>query len=111
VVFNILYYHDLILQKIDTAKMHAKLFASLKPGGTCVIVNHKAQDGSGTQDIQAQHRMDVQIIRDQLHAAGFKLAEESNILAHPEDDRTWMVFTSGKRGTTDRALFIFRKPE
>ena len=111
VVFNILYYHDLILQKIDTAKMNAKLFASLKPGGAYVIVDHKAEDGSGTRDIQKLHRMDVQIIRDELPAAGFKLAEESDILAHPEDDRTWMVFTPGKRGTTDRALFIFRKPK
>ena len=111
VVFNILYYHDLILQKIDTAKMNAKLFASLKPGGAYVIVDHKAEDGSGTRDIQALHRMDVQIIRDELPSAGFVLARESDILAHPEDDRKQMVFTPGLRGITDRALFIFRKPE
>jgi len=111
VVFNILYYHDLILQKIDTAKMNAKLLASLKPGGAYVIVDHKAEDGSGTRDIQALHRMDVQIIRDELPAAGFVLAAESDILAHPEDDRKQMVFTPGLRGITDRALFIFRKPK
>lgn len=111
VVFNILYYHDLILQKIDTAKMNAKLLASLKPGSAYVIVDHKAEDGSGTRDIQALHRMDVQIINDQLLAAGFDLAEKSDILSHPEDDRTKMVFTPGLRGITDRALFIFRKPK
>ena len=110
-VFNILYYHDLILQKIDTAKMNAKLLASLKPGGSYVIVDHKAEEGSGTRDVGTLHRMDVQIIRDELPAAGFELAEESDILAHPEDDRTGMVFTQGLRGITDRALFIFRKPE
>jgi len=111
VVFNILYYHDLILQKIDTAKMNAKLLASLKPGSVYVVVDHKAEDGSGTRDVEKLHRIDVKIVEDQLLAAGFKLAEESNILAHPEDDRTKMVFTPGLRGITDRALFIFRKPK
>lgn len=111
VVFNILYYHDLILQNIDTAKMNAKLLASLKPGSAYVVVDHKAEDGSGTRDTQKLHRIDVQIIRDQVTTAGFELAEESNILAHPEDDRTKMVFTPGLRGITDRTVFIFRKPE
>lgn len=110
VVFNILYYHDLILQKIDTEKMNAKLLASLKPGGAYVIVDHKAEEGSGTRDVQSLHRIDVQVIKEQVLAAGFELAGESDILSHPEDDRTWMVFTPGKRGTTDRALYIFRKP-
>jgi predicted methyltransferase len=32
-VFNVLYYHDLQPQGIDTAAMNAKLFAALKPGG------------------------------------------------------------------------------
>ena len=111
VVFNILYYHDLILQNIDTARMNGKLLASLKPGGAYVIIDHKAEDDSGTRDTQKLHRIDVQVIKDQVTAAGFKLAAESNILAHPEDDRTRMVFTPGLRGITDRALFIFRKPK
>jgi predicted methyltransferase len=109
VVFNMLYYHDLILQKIDTAKMNTKLLASLKPGSAYVVEEHKAEVGSGTRDVEKLHRIDVQVVKDELLAAGFELAQESDILAHPEDDRTWMVFTQGQRGTTDRALFIFRK--
>ena len=111
VVFNMLYYHDLILQKIDTAKMNAKLLASLKPGSAYVVEEHKAEDGSGARDVEKLHRIDVQIVKDELLAAGFKLEVDSPILAHPDDDRTWMVFTQGQRGTTDRALFIFRKPK
>ena len=41
---------------------------------------------------------------------GFQLAQESDLLANPADDRTKMVFTPGTRGTTDQAFFIFRKP-
>jgi len=91
--------------------MNAKLLASLKPGGTYIVEEHKAADGSGTRDVQSLHRIDVQVVKDQLLAAGFELAQESDILANPDDDRSWMVFTQGKRGTTDRALYIFRKPE
>ena len=109
-VFCILYYHDLLLNNIDTAKLNAKFLAALKPGGSYVIVDHKAKDGSGTTFTKKLHRIDVQIIKDQVTAAGFKLAEESNILAHPEDDRTKMIFAPDIRGITDRALFIFRKP-
>ena len=111
VVFNMLYYHDLILQKIDTAKMNAKMLAALKPGSAYVVEEHKAEDGSGARDVEKLHRIDVQIVKDELLAAGFELAEDSAILAYPEDDRTKMVFTPGTRGATDRALFIFRKPK
>lgn len=111
VVFNMLYYHDLVLQKIDRPKMNAKLLAALKPGGTYVIEDNKAEDGSGERDVQSLHRMDTEIIRQELLSAGFELAEDSDMFANPEDDRTWMVFTQGKRGTQDRALFVFRKPE
>jgi predicted methyltransferase len=33
------------------------------------------------------------------------------LLANPDDDRTKMVFAPGTRGTTDQALFVFRKPD
>lgn len=111
VVFNMMYYHDLILQKIDTAKMNGKLLASLKPGGTYVVEDNKAEDGSGTRDVQSLHRVDAEVIKEQMLAAGYELAEDSDIFANPDDDRTWMVFTPGKRGTQDRALYIFRKPK
>ena len=111
VVFNVLYYHDLVLQKIDRPKMNAKLLAALNPGGKYVVIDNKAEDGSGTRDVESLHRMDVSIIKEELLAAGFELVEESDILANPEDDHSWMVFTPGKRGTVDRALFVFRKPE
>lgn len=111
VAFNMLYYHDLPLQKIDTAKMNGKLLAALKPGSAYVIEDHKAEAGSGMRDTEKLHRIDVQIIKQELLAAGFELAVESDILAHADDDRTKMVFTPGTRGGTDRALFVFRKPK
>lgn len=109
-VLNILYYHDLQPNDIDTAAMNAKLFEALEPGGVYLIVDHKAEDGSGWRDAATIHRMGIETIREEVTAAGFELARESDILAHPEDDRTRMVFEPGIRGGTDRAVLVFRKP-
>ncbi|MEO8308740.1 MAG: methyltransferase [Pseudomonadota bacterium] len=110
IVFNVLYYHDLSINKIDTAVLNAKIFKSLKPGGIFFIVDHNAEAGSGMRDTPKLHRIDPAVIKQEVTAAGFELLEESKLLASPEDDHTWMVFAPGKRGTTDQTIFKFRKP-
>jgi predicted methyltransferase len=109
-VWNVLYYHDLQPQGIDTAAFNRKIFAALKPGGIYLVIDHKAEDGSGWRDAETIHRMGVDTIKQEVLAAGFELARESDLLANPADDRTKMVFAPGTRGTTDQAFFIFRKP-
>jgi predicted methyltransferase len=109
-VWNVLYYHDLQPQNVDTAAFNRKILAALKPGGVYVVIDHKAEDGSGWRDAGTIHRMGVETIKQEVLAAGFELALESDLLANPSDDRTKMVFTPGTRGTTDQAFFIFRKP-
>ena len=54
--------------------------------------------------------MGAETIIEEVTAAGFELVENSDLLAHPEDDRTQMVFAPGTRGGTDRAVLLFRKP-
>jgi predicted methyltransferase len=110
VVFNVLYYHDLPLNKIDTAALNAKIFKALKPGGVFFIVDHNAAPGSGTRDVEKLHRIDPEVIRKEVKAAGFELVEDSKLLASPTDDHSWMVFSPGKRGTTDQSVLKFRKP-
>ena len=110
VVFNVLYYHDLPLNKIDTAALNAKILAALKPGGTFLVIDHNAVPGSGTRDTEKLHRIDPEVIRKEVTAAGFELVEDSKLLAHAADDHTWMVFAPGKRGTTDQTVLKFRKP-
>jgi predicted methyltransferase len=112
VAFNVLYYHDLGLQEgLDRAAMNRKIFAALKPGGAYLIVDHKAEDGSGWRDTESLHRMGAEVIVEELTAAGFDLAVNSDLLANPDDPRTAMVFAPGTRGATDRALLVFRKPD
>jgi predicted methyltransferase len=111
IVFNVLYYHDLPLNDIDTASLNKRIFTALKPGGIFFIVDHNAAPGSGTRDTKALHRIDPAVIRQEVTAAGFELVEESKLLAHAGDDHTKMVFTAGTRGLTDQTIFKFRKPK
>jgi predicted methyltransferase len=109
-VWNVLYYHDLKPNDVDTAAFNRKIFNALKPGGIYLVIDHKAEDGSGWRDAGTIHRMGVDTIKQEVLAAGFELALESDLLANPADDRSKMVFAPGTRGTTDQAFFIFRKP-
>jgi len=114
VAMMVLFYHDLLRESaeesVDTADMNARVFAALKPGGTYLIVDHKAEAGSGWRDVGTLHRIDAQAIIDEVTAAGFELAVNSDLLANPADDRTSSVFDAGMRGSTDRAVLVFRKP-
>ncbi len=111
IVFNVLYYHDLPLNNIDTASLNKRIFEALKPGGVFFIVDHNAAPGSGTRDTKALHRIDPEVIKKEVTAAGFELVEESKLLAHADDDHTKMVFTPGVRRLTDQSVFKFRKPK
>ena len=111
VVFNVLYYHDLPLNNIDNTVLNEKIFGALKPGGVFLIVDHNAQPCSGTWDTEKLHRIDPEVIKAEVLAAGFELAQESQLLAVADDDHTKMVFSPGTRGATDRSLLKFVKPK
>lgn len=111
IVFNVLYYHDLSINKTDVAVLNKKVLDALKPGGIYFVVDHNARPGSGREDTDKLHRIDPAVIKAEVTAAGFELVDDSKLLANPEDDHSWMVFAPGKRGTTDQAVLKFRKPK
>ncbi len=111
IVFNVLYYHDLSLNDIDVAALNQRVFKALKPGGVFFVVDHNAAPGSGRRDTKALHRIDPDVIKQEVLAAGFELVTQSKVLAHPEDDHSKMVFTPGVRRLTDQTVFKFRKPK
>jgi predicted methyltransferase len=97
--------------EFDRAKLHAELFASLKPGGVLGVVDHYAAAGSSSDTGGTVHRIDPAIAIADFEAAGFVLEAESDMLRNPEDDYSQGVFASGIRGKTDRFVLRFRKPE
>jgi len=112
-VITILNYHDTVAMKADRAKMNAAVFAALKPGGVYGIVDHSAAPGSGVRDAPTLHRIDEDVVKQEVTAAGFKLDGESDVLRNPDDKRDWNGSpraAGARRGTTDRFVLRFVKP-
>jgi predicted methyltransferase len=113
-VFGVLFYHDSVWLGTDRAKMNAAVFAALKPGGVYAIVDHSGRTGTGTSETQTLHRIEEKVVREEIEAAGFKLAEQANFLRNPEDSRDWNdspMAAEARRGTSDRFVLKFVKPE
>jgi|SRR6185312_6104913 len=85
-------YHDVTYMPVDRAKMNAKMFAALKPGGVLIIADHSAKPGQGTTVANTLHRIEEATLRQEIEAAGFKLVAEGDFLRHPEDPRDDKVF-------------------
>jgi predicted methyltransferase len=105
--------HDLFIPQMPEgtgAKGIAALYAALKPGGTLIVVDHKAREGSGTTTTGAMHRIDEQTAIEALTAAGFVLEAESDLYARPDDPRDKNVFDPAIRGKTDQFTLRLRKP-
>lgn len=106
-------FHDLYLNPFPQGtgtRASAALFAALKPGGTLVVVDHSAVEGSGTRDSDSLHRIDRAQVIAVLTGAGFQLDTETDLYARPADPRTANVFDESIRGMTDQFTLRFRKP-
>ncbi|NIJ37980.1 putative methyltransferase [Sphingopyxis panaciterrae] len=106
-------FHDLYLKPFPAGtgdKASAALFAALKPGGTLVVVDHSAADGTGTTLSDSLHRIDKAAVVAALTKAGFTLDGESDLYKHTDDPRTANVFDAAIRGKTDQFALRFRKP-
>jgi predicted methyltransferase len=112
-VITILNYHDFVWQKVDTAKMNKAVFDALKPGGIYAIVDHSAAKGSGIRDVETLHRIDEEVVKKEVTAAGFVLDGESDVLRRADDKMDWSTsprVAGEKRGTSDRFTLRFVKP-
>jgi predicted methyltransferase len=112
-VFTSQNYHDYPLKFMgpsDPAILNKAVFAALKPGGLYIIVDHSAAAGSGMRDPEKLHRIDVEAVKAQVQAAGFRFEGESDLLRNPQDTRTTEVFDPSIRGHTDQFILKFRKP-
>jgi predicted methyltransferase len=102
-------YHDLWLTDENRDAMNRAIFAALKPGGVLGIIDHDAAPGAGTSAVESLHRIEKQIIINEVSRAGFTLADEGNFLRNEEDDHTVRVYNSAIEGKTDRFVLRFEK--
>jgi predicted methyltransferase len=101
-------YHDITYMEVDRAAMNRKMFAALKPGGFLVIADHSARPGDGTTVAKTLHRIEESTLRQEIEAAGFKLAGEADFLRNPEDPRDSAVFRP--QVPTDEFVLKYQKP-
>jgi len=104
-----LIYHDVTLLPTDRAAMNRQIYAALKPGSVYLITDHHAKAGTGATLANDLHRIDADLVRKEVEAAGFVLEAQSDALRHRDDDRSKIVFNPEVRGKTDRFVYRFRK--
>lgn len=112
-VWTVQNYHDVPNKgggDVAINAFNAAVFKALKPGGTYIVIDHAAAEGSGLRDTETLHRIDPAIVIKQVLAAGFTYVGKSKALADPKDDHTLKVFDPKIRGVTDQFVFKFRKP-
>jgi predicted methyltransferase len=110
-VFTAQNYHDLHNFPVDVVAFNRTILASLKPGGLYVVLDHSAPAGSGLADTKTLHRIDADVVKQEVTAAGFEFVGASDVLANAADSRTAAVFDPSIRGKTDQFILKFRKPK
>ena len=103
-------YYDKFMGPVDPSTLGKKLFAAVKPGGLVVIIDHSAEGGSGTRDTDTLHRIDPDVVKKDMAAAGFVFDGSSDALRNKDDPLSAKVFDASIRGHTDQFVYRFRKP-
>jgi len=103
------FYHDVSnMSGVDRVQMNRRIYDALKPGGLFVVADHSARAGAGTSVTNTLHRIDEEVVRREVQAAGFELVGEGGFLHNPDDARDGRVFQSKVR--VDEFVLKFRKP-
>ncbi|MDP9043251.1 MAG: hypothetical protein M3O01_00440 [Pseudomonadota bacterium] len=80
-------YHDLGFMGVDRAQMNRAIFRALRPGGSYVVADHAGRAGTGISESGTLHRIEESFLRQEVEAAGFRLAAEADFLRNPNDPR------------------------
>ena len=103
-------YHDKFMGPADLGVFGKQVLSALKPGGVFVVIDHAARAGSGIEDAETLHRIDPEVVKKEMTAAGFVFDGSSDALHNAADPLTAKVFDASIRGQTDQFMFKFRKP-
>ncbi len=113
VIVTVQNYHDLFLApfpKGTAESVTRKLYNSLKPGGTLLVIDHVANTDPENKAPNTIHRIDPEVARKAIQAAGFRFAGKLDVLRNTTDPHTVNVFDAAIRGKTDQFIFKFVKP-
>ncbi len=93
------------------AQMFKAFFVALKPGGTLGIVEHRAKPGTSVDKMKASGYVTEAHVIELAQAAGFKLAEKSEINANAKDttdhpEGVWTLPPTLRLGDKDREKYV-----
>lgn len=89
--------------------MNEAVFAALKPGGSYGVIDHSRRHMEPMTQENRRRTDVVQIIKE-AQAAGFELADFSDLHYRPDDELRYEVGRHTVTGNTDRYTLLFRKP-
>jgi predicted methyltransferase len=104
-------YHDPFMGPVDMKKFDKQVYDALKPGGVFIVIDHIAPAGSGTSDTNTLHRIDPEVVKQEVESAGFVFDGSSDALVNPRDPLDIKVFDPSIRGHTSQFIYRFRKPQ
>ena len=93
----------------NIAGINKNAFDNLKPGGVFYVEDHSAAPGAGLAATTTVHRMDEDVAKAELTAAGFRLDGETNHLRNPSDNKAGRNAESGSFNS-DRFGLRMKKP-
>jgi predicted methyltransferase len=84
----------------------------LKPGGTVIIIEHAAIDGSGRAESGGWHRTPPEMAKADIASVGFEFVGDApEIFLNPDDDRKNIWFDTGLRGKTTTFVHKYRSTD
>ena len=96
----------------SSAALVGEFLRVLKPGGTFIVIEHAAVDGSGRAESAAWHRTPPDTARADITGIGFEFAGDApDIFHNPDDDRMNNWNDAGLRGNTTSLVHKYRKPD
>jgi predicted methyltransferase len=96
----------------SSAALFSEFSRVLKPGGTVIVIEHAAVDGSTRAQSAGWHRTPPETAKADITGVGFELADEApDLYMNPEDDLMNIWFDTGLSGKTTTFVHKYRKPE
>lgn len=95
----------------SSAALLSEFSRVLRPGGTFVVIEHVAIDGSTRAESAGWHRTPPDTAKADITGVGFEFADEApDIFKNPDDDLMNVWYETGLSGKTTTFVHKYRKP-
>lgn len=95
----------------SSAELVSEFLRVLKPGGTFIVIEHVAIDGSSRTESAGWHRTPPETAKADVTGVGFEFTDEApDIFSNPDDDLMNVWFDTGLSGKTTTFVHKYRKP-